>query len=128
LVLVSRSVIILNETKDFTTAAGTWNVDGAWVCITTGFVWTELILVLSHLRYQVLVFVSAVGEIIMSLVPFYLITLMIIVAFGNMFFVANMIEGRDDCPLEQDDEATCTRGQYYYTTLAMMLVGASDVL
>jgi hypothetical protein len=80
LALVLRSTISLTQTSELT------NSEGVWICITTGFVWIHLILVLARLRYAVAIFVRAVKEIVVKLVPFYLTTMLVVFSFGNMFY------------------------------------------
>jgi hypothetical protein len=113
-----------------TNANSKWYYQGCWVCITSGFVWTELIIVLSYFRYDLLVFVSAVGQIIVRLVPYYLLATMMILSYGNMFYVANLIERKEqDCIVEgKADEALCTRAESYYTALAMFFVSSPPQL
>ena len=130
IVLVSGSIYFLSAERDFSTnhTAGNWNVEGAWVCMTVGFVWAELILVLAHLRYEILVFVSAVWKIAMKLIPFYLIMIMTMFAYGNMLFVANLIEEPGNtCEGTRrnglDNQVMCTRQESYYAVLAMFLEG-----
>ena len=115
LVLVTRSVIMLKTAGEFT------NREGAWICYTTGFAWLELILVLSHLRYEVLVFVVAAQEILLTLIPFYIVTLMIILAYATMLYQASLIEQRE-CVNLKPLESVCTRLDSLFATFSMLVV------
>ncbi len=133
LVLVTRSVVILSEAADFSTAntAGSWNVDGAFLCVTAGWIWAQLILVLSNFKYEILIFVSAVSKIIIKLIPFLIISVMTLFSFGSMLFIANLVEQRgNECPrrVGRDNEVMCTREESLYATTAMFLVSTSDVV
>ncbi len=119
LFLVLRSTIILRKPHKLT------QLEGIWICITTGFVWIHLIMVLGRLRQEVAVFVRAVKEIIYQLVPFYLITMLVVFSFGNMFYIATLVENRD-CHHKDDSEGilegwTCTTAESYFTTFTMLL-------
>lgn len=100
--------------------------EGVWICITTGAVWILFISVMSHLRFEVAVFVSAVKKVIIQLIPFLLTTLSIVCAFGNMLHIARFVEDRE-CVLPDDEESGllegwfCTLGGSYFTTFTMFL-------
>lgn len=119
LILVLRSSFSLSQAQELT------NSEGVWICITTGFVWIHLIMVMSRLRYEVAVFVRAVKQIIFKLVPFYLITMLVVFSFGNMFYIATLVEKRE-CPINDNDIAilegwTCNIWESYFTTFTMLL-------
>jgi len=99
--------------------------EGVWICITTGAVWILWIAVMSNLRFEVAVFVAAVEKIIIQLIPFYLTTLSIVCAFGNMFYIARLVEDRE-CVLQDDESGLlegwfCTVADSYFTTFTMFL-------
>ncbi len=91
--------------------------------IATGFVWFHFILVLSNLRYEVCVFVFALQNVVLKLFPFYITSLIIVFSFGNMFYIANVIDNKD-CEREGANEGfLCTLPESYFTTFTMLLDG-----
>jgi ankyrin repeat protein len=102
-----------------------YSYEGSWICITTGVVWLNLIVVISNLRFEISVFVAAIRKIVVQLIPFLLTTGTIILAFGNMFYIARLVEDRE-C-ISPDDESGllegwfCTVQDSYFTTFTMFL-------
>ena len=101
-------------------------LEGVILTLTTGFVWIHLVMVISNLRYEVAIFVAAVGQIIYKLIPFFLTTLAIVFSFGNMFYIATLVE-KEGCISRDDPDGilegwTCSLPDSYFVSLLRLTI------
>ena len=94
--------------------------------VTTGFVWTNIIFFLRSTFLPFAVFVSGIIKIICDLVPFLMVSLFVLLMFGEMYVLDGMAHG--GCTMQGSDSTTdfCTVGNSLIKTYELF-VGGIDV-
>jgi len=99
---------------------------GALVVATTALVWINALFFLRSTFLQFSIFISGISKIIVDLTPFFGVTMLLLIAFGEMYMADNLANGR--CDKEDGVEVEtkfCSVGESLLSTLDFFMGGIS---